>query len=81
LIASQDHASIKTLQAVVLRDASPALRREAVGKLLAIHGPTAALPVLEQALADRDPEVSALAQQTLELALIMRDTEDRAQPR
>jgi hypothetical protein len=49
--------------------------------LLSIHGPSAALPVLEQALVDRDPDVSALAQQTIEMALIMRDMEDTAQTR
>jgi len=81
LIESQDHASIETLTEVVLTDTSPDLRMEALGILLSIHGPTAALPVLEQALADRDPDVSALAKQAIEMALIMRDMEDRAQTR
>lgn len=81
LIESPDHVSIETLNDVALTDTSPDLRMEALGILLSIHGPSAALPVLEQALADRDSDVSALAKQTIEMALTMRDMEDTAQTR
>jgi hypothetical protein len=73
MIESADQVSIESLTEVALADASPDVRMHALETLLSAHGPAAAIPTLEQTLADPDPDVKTLSQQMLELTKIMQE--------
>lgn len=66
-IDSADDPPFEPIAEVALQDESPELRITAYQGLVAIHGAAAALPILEQALADPDPVVRQAAENTLKM--------------